>query len=1053
MVHKAIHHFSRAAIIGFEVAGVLAILVMLAWGGLLWRLSQGPLNADYLTGYLAKALNEEQDDFVFDIGTTELTWSGRFHPVEVQMDRVSINRPDKTPVLLVDRINIELSKRHMLFGRIVPRTIEIHGPTLRVIRWEDGHFTLNLGAAPAAQADAPLPPPAEGGTDLIGDLLKKLQEKRIPLLGGLREVRITGASGLYDDHILHVAWKSRSTDVSFTRGAQGITSAAAVTLELDAAHTASIDARASYSWKTRETLVVAGFIGFNPALAAQTSEALKDFAGVNLQLKGGLAVTLDPAFVPKLTRFEVGADDGAFSGFGLYDAPVPVKKLYVRGHLDLKTLEGAIEKCTIDLGGPKVEATLVSAPQEGKTRVTAQAALVNTPISDLKTWWPESLAASARGWVTGHLSKGTAQKATLDLALRVGPGPERKVELDKVGGRIDFTGIKVDYFPPLMPVTGVDGFATYDEKSFSLDLKSGQLGDMNVKKSTIRITDLDIANDTVHSKIDAAVTLHGPLKTALKVLDSKPLEYPRELGIQTAEVGGTADIDVDFRFPLFEALSVRDVQVKAGAALDDVSLKNMVSDLDLTGGPMNLTLDGDALAVAGKGKIGGMPVSFKWLRHLAADAKIRQKIEAKLPLSAETLVKFGVPADFSLAGQMPADVSYILSGDKTGALALTGDLRGLAFAVPQAGFKKDADTPGSLSLTLRTVNDKPREIRGLDLQAGGSVLKGGMDFDDAGVSKVSFTNLILGDTDVAVAADKDKAGQYSVRVTGRQADLSQLLQTDEKPGSDEEAAIKTAPVALSLNVGRILTGKDKYIDKAKILLQRTAWRRIERLEMDGVAGGGAITVRYVPVPNGHSLRLQAANAGAALSALGFTNGIKKGRLLINGNPVPNGGPRDLAGQAVLSDFTLVGVPVLARLLNALSLPGLFNLMNGQGIDFHKAKTEFFWTDRGQPLQQKNARVLRLKDGETSGSSLGLTFEGYIDEWTKTYDLSGTIIPVSDVNKLVASIPLVGTILTGGGDSVFAATYVIKGPKSDPSVIVNPISVLAPGILRKLFFEK
>jgi hypothetical protein len=34
--------------------------------------------------------------------------------------------------------------------------------------------------------------------------------------------------------------------------------------------------------------------------------------------------------------------------------------------------------------------------------------------------------------------------------------------------------------------------------------------------------------------------------------------------------------------------------------------------------------------------------------------------------------------------------------------------------------------------------------------------------------------------------------------------------------------------------------------------------------------------------------------------------------------------------------------------------------------------------------------------------------------------------------------------------VFAATYTIRGPIDDPAVAVDPLSVLAPGIVRDLF---
>ena len=93
----------------------------------------------------------------------------------------------------------------------------------------------------------------------------------------------------------------------------------------------------------------------------------------------------------------------------------------------------------------------------------------------------------------------------------------------------------------------------------------------------------------------------------------------------------------------------------------------------------------------------------------------------------------------------------------------------------------------------------------------------------------------------------------------------------------------------------------------------------------------------------------------------------------------------------------------------------------------------------------------IKDGKTSGSSIGLTFSGVLDRGKKTTDVSGTIIPVTEINQFLGNIPLVGNIL-GGASGLIAATYSMKGPTSDPNIMVNPLSVLAPGIIRKILFE-
>ncbi len=84
--------------------------------------------------------------------------------------------------------------------------------------------------------------------------------------------------------------------------------------------------------------------------------------------------------------------------------------------------------------------------------------------------------------------------------------------------------------------------------------------------------------------------------------------------------------------------------------------------------------------------------------------------------------------------------------------------------------------------------------------------------------------------------------------------------------------------------------------------------------------------------------------------------------------------------------------------------------------------------------------------------MGLTFEGLLDQQEKKIDISGTVIPLSNVNEALKNIPILGSILGGKDGALFAATYALKGNLSDPKVTINPLSVLAPGFLRKILFE-
>jgi hypothetical protein len=97
------------------------------------------------------------------------------------------------------------------------------------------------------------------------------------------------------------------------------------------------------------------------------------------------------------------------------------------------------------------------------------------------------------------------------------------------------------------------------------------------------------------------------------------------------------------------------------------------------------------------------------------------------------------------------------------------------------------------------------------------------------------------------------------------------------------------------------------------------------------------------------------------------------------------------------------------------------------------------------------RKLSLSDGLLRGSQLGLTTKGTIDLDQKTIDLAGTIIPVYSLNRLLGQVPIIGRILTGDdGRGAFAATYQIEGPNERPTVYVNPLSMLTPGLIRDFF---
>ena len=94
--------------------------------------------------------------------------------------------------------------------------------------------------------------------------------------------------------------------------------------------------------------------------------------------------------------------------------------------------------------------------------------------------------------------------------------------------------------------------------------------------------------------------------------------------------------------------------------------------------------------------------------------------------------------------------------------------------------------------------------------------------------------------------------------------------------------------------------------------------------------------------------------------------------------------------------------------------------------------------------------LDIQDAVIYNPSMGLTAQGGIDFERNEVDVSGSFVPAYQLNTILTNIPVVGAILSGGqNEGVFGLSYRVHGPMSGPLLTINPLSAMAPGILRKI----
>jgi hypothetical protein len=180
--------------------------------------------------------------------------------------------------------------------------------------------------------------------------------------------------------------------------------------------------------------------------------------------------------------------------------------------------------------------------------------------------------------------------------------------------------------------------------------------------------------------------------------------------------------------------------------------------------------------------------------------------------------------------------------------------------------------------------------------------------------------------------------------------------------------------------------------------------------------------------------LETSDAGAFFR---FTDTYAKmvGGQLALAMDTPTVEPRAKEGMINVRDFSIKGETSLDR----VAAGGPTGVSNG--IGFSQLRAEF---------TRQNGQ-LTIREGVVKGPTIGATIEGSIDYPGNQVRMSGTFVPMYGLNNMFGQVPILGLFLGGGSnEGLIGVTYEVVGSPGQPVLRVNPISAMAPGVLRKIF---
>ncbi|HQT79714.1 MAG TPA: AsmA-like C-terminal region-containing protein [Rhodopila sp.] len=1035
LVHRLLH-------IGLGLCVIFSVIVSFA----AWRLAQGPIDVSWLSNRAREALLEEGGPVQVSFGDASLAWGGvgdrLEHLLELRVSDVAVRIRNGEALARAPHAWMTFSIPALLAGRFVPRTIEITQARITIpgtTRSGPGSGP-GSGAAPGAGSSAADPrtlartiaAQVNGGPDGRFGVLEHLVRVR---------VRDSAVDLLRPDAGPPIA--ASAVDLDLVRPRAGhLHGSVSATLSIGpqrTALTASIDLlRAS------DSRVALSLTSFQPSgLGTMVPFA----AGIDVPVSLNASLTVDRAFQIRSANalLELGSGHVRIAQGSL---PVRHGTIELSGTADtIDITHAAIDVAPTPVDPPAM-LRITGTVQRKAKRLTASTAigLDNVNLAELPLLWPAGVGGGARPWVMEHVLSGTATHGAASISLETDQDL-RNVVMTRASGTLDGTDVAFTWLDSMPPVQqAAVHLRLLDPDSLDIHIPSARQTtgtndpDLLVENGIMHITGLSVRDQLAAIRLQT----RGPVTSALALLKQPRLHLLSEHPISFSVEGGDAAATLDFQFPMDDRLQMDDVTIHANAHLTNVRVPAVVSTNAFDKGVLDLSITKDGLRADGQGLVAAIPVKLQGTMDFTAGppTQVVQRVVVTGQPTAFDLRDAGFDLTDIADGTIPMTITILDRRTGGDMVSIEGDLTETTLTVSQLGWTKPRGTYTGFSAGLSVRRGQLAGIERFAISGTGVSVGGSARATDGRISSVSVDELRLGNTTARGTVQLAKGLPLNIVLSGDRIDLSTKLAAKSPDSGPDNSPPATKPSwILDARFATVLLAND--VRASNMLVKaRGNGEAVQALDAIGTMQGGAtFSMKVQPKGDRRLLRVESGDAGALLRGLDVVRFMQSGRLVIDGEFGTLTRYHPLTGRAVIEQTRVAKSPALGKVLQAVTIYGLADVVRGPGMGFSKVDIPFTY----------DGNALNIRNGRAYNASLGLTARGWIDTRAGRIDLDGTIVPAYFFNAILGGLPLVGKLFSpekGGG--VFAVAFSMTGDLNDPSVSVNPITALTPGFLRNMF---
>jgi hypothetical protein len=668
-----------------------------------------------------------------------------------------------------------------------------------------------------------------------------------------------------------------------------------------------------------------------------------------------------------------------------------------------------------------------------------QLGFAGTPMSTsaLKRMWPILIVPEVREWVIERIERGTLQRIEIgvnspvrNLSRKGPPIPD-----DGLAVNIVAAGVTVRPVDNMPLVRDADLKARVTGRTATVNIGQGIADTPTGRKMTISDFSFevpDMAPKPSPSKVKFRID--GSVPAAAEILASDRLSEFSGVLVDPNSSKGNVSAVVTLAVPVTGGLTKADTVYTVTADLGGFSAEKLVMNQKLEANTLKVVANNNGYQVKGDVKINGQPAALDYRKPNEGDADI--KLSATLDDASRA--RLGLDLGPAVSGAIPIKLMGKI-GDHDSRVGIEADLTSLKLDNILPGWVKVPGKAGKATFSV-VKKDQSTVFQDIVVDGGGVSIKGSLEVDANGdLVNANFPTYSPSEGDkTSLKAERGPDGVMKVTMRGDVFDGRGFLKSAIS-GKEADAKSKTRNIDfdVDLKLGAVAGSNGEALRSVDAKMSRRGGN-IKAFTLAAKVGRDTpVTADLRSRTQGQGRDLIILQTGDAGAFLRFTDTYSKmvgGQLALAMEP-PTVEPSAKEGLINVRDFSIKGEAQLER----AAAGGPVGTQNG--IAFSGLRAEF----------TRQSGQLWIRDGVVKGPTIGATIEGSIDYAGNSVRMRGTFIPMYGLNNIFGQIPIVGLFLGGGSnEGLIGVTYEVVGTPGAPVLNVNPISAMAPGVLRKIF---